>query len=89
MTREEFVKFLNENNIPYNMGPEIDYDGIYVKSRKEYEMKKKNPRKYRNLYIPYLRVSQFDKERWYTRENGICGYMDKKEVIRKCLELGA
>lgn len=85
MTREEFINVLKEHDIPFedlsNNDIYVDgYDGVYVFSRKEYSLKKKHPRKYKNLYIPYIRVSNFGGE-WYTRQDGWCCYMPEEKVI--------
>lgn len=89
MTRDDFVNYLRDNGIPYY---EYNVNGlyqVYVYSRKEYEMKKAHPRKNKNLYIPYLRVSHFDGDRWYTRENGVTGYKSVKQIMNIVEKLGA
>lgn len=88
MTKAEFVEFLEELGAPYE---EVEINGleqVYVYSRREYELKRKYPRKYKDLYLPYLRVSNFGGE-LYTRENGWCEYMPDSIVLEKCKELGA
>ena len=88
MTKEEFIAFLDRENIPYvetNLG---SIDQVYVFERKSYDLKKDNPRRYKDLYVPYFRVSNFG-EKLYTRDNGWCEYMSDKDVIKKCRELGA
>lgn len=88
MTREEFINFLKENDIPFDEYTEHGLDQVYVYSKGEYQLKRKHPRKYKNLYVPYLRVSHFDEDRWYTRENGWCEHMNQDRVLEKCLYLG-
>lgn len=87
MTREEFINFLKEHDIPYSEYTGHGLDQVWVYSKEEYEKIKKHPRKYKDLYVPYLRVSHFD-ETWYTRENGVTGYMSEDRVLEKCLKLG-
>lgn len=87
MTREDFINFLKEKDIPFEEYTEHGLDQVWVYSKGEYELKKKNPRKYKNLYVPYLRVSNFDGD-WYTRDNGLCGYMSPVRVMEICLYLG-
>ena len=89
MTRTEFVKFLEENNIPFTEYTQNGADMVYVFERKAYEEKKKHPRKNKDMYVPYLRVSHFDEKSWYTRDNGYCCYMNQKTVLEKVKKLGA
>ena len=92
MTREEFIEFLGEHGIPftYDRLAYDKYDGVYVFSKKEYNLKKTHPRKYKDLYVPYIRVSDFGYKRGrvYTRENGLVGYKDLSEVLDICLKYG-
>ena len=89
MTRQEFIEFLVSNDIPHEEYTENGADMVYVFSKDEFEKKKKHPRKYANLYVPYLRVSHFGEgNEWYTRESGWTCYMSQEKVIRKCKELG-
>lgn len=89
MTREEFIKHLDTNDIPYSEYTENGLDMVYVFSKNEYEMKKAHPRKHRDLHVPYLRVSHFNEDRWYARENGYCCYMSEEEVLNIVDRLGA
>ena len=89
MTKEEFINFLEEHDIHYTEYTDNGLDQVYVLSREEYEKKKKNPRKYKYLYVPYIRVSHFDEPTWYTRENGWTQYMEVNKVLDKAIEIGA
>ena len=83
MKREDLVKFLVENDIPF-MERKLDYKGldqIYVFERKARELKMLHPRKYKNLFVPCIRVSHFDEERWYTRDCGWTEWKKPEEVI--------
>lgn len=87
--KDELIIYLIENKIPYYEETSIkDYYAIYIFEKDAYEKKKKHPRKYKNLYVPYLRVSHFDEERPYTRQDGICGYMSKERIIDIVDQLG-
>lgn len=88
MTREEFIEFLETNGIPYSECTVNGLDQVYVFSKDEYEKKEANPRKYKDLSVPYLRISHFDEYPWYTRENGCCCYMDEESVMDIVKELG-
>lgn len=84
MTRQEFIDFLVENEIPYSEYTEKGLDQVWVFAKMEYKLKKKHPRKYKDLYVPYLRVSHFDEDRWYTRYNGWTSYMSVDRVLEVC-----
>ena len=92
MTREfkdELIIYLIENDIPYYEETSIkDYYAIYIYEKDAYEKKHKHPRKYKDLYVPYLRVSRFDEERPYTRQDGWCQYMSKERVLEIVDKLG-
>lgn len=86
MTRMEFIDILKERNIPYQKAEDTGiwkegYDGVYVNSRREYEMKKAHPRKHKNLYIPHFRVSGFGDGRYYLKDNGYTCYCDEKHLM--------
>jgi len=87
MYREDFIDFLKENNLHYCENTVKGLDEVYVFSTVEFEAKHTHPRKFKNLYVPYLRVSNFDGD-WYVRDNGYCSYMPCEVVLEKCLELG-
>ena len=89
MTRGEFINLLVEKKIPYQEYTEKGLDQVYVYSKDEYEKKQNHPKKYADLYVPYLRVSNFDRDVWYTRENGWTQWMTQEKVLAKCEELGA
>jgi len=75
MTREDFVEYVKGTGLEYDDKPKgfgDDYDGIYIFGY-ESKLKKAHPRKYKNLYVPYLRVSNFSGD-WYVRDNGWCHY---------------
>ncbi len=80
MTRKDFIDFLANHSIPYKEYTECGLDFVYVYPRKDYE---------KGEIRPYIRVSHFDKERWYTRNCGICSYENPKVIMRQCLRLGA
>lgn len=87
MKREEFIKYLKENDIPY--GENGVTDAVYVYSKKEHEEMMALPEDLRGgYYVGYLRVSHFDEDMLYTRDNGVCGYRNDKWIMRKVKELG-
>ncbi len=87
--KDELIIYLIENEIPYYEETSIkDYYAIYIYGKDEYEKKHAHPRKYKDLYVPYLRVSHFDEERPYTRQNGWCQHMSKERILEIVDELG-
>jgi hypothetical protein len=99
MTRDKFINYLVENNIPYYEDTEnggILHDGVYVFDKKAYrrlEELKKHPRKYKyeieHCYVPYLRVSHFaGYSYWYVRDNGLCELESESDVMDKVKRLG-
>lgn len=91
MTREELEMFLEEIGAIYEVDLSCKDKGVefvYIHGKDEYLKKKNHPRKYKNLFIPYLRVSWHDGEdRVYTRHNGLTGYMNTDDVKNVCREL--
>ena len=90
-TKFEFLTWLDEIGARFNDCTELykGQDTVYVYSRKEYDLKKEKPRKYKGLYIPYLRVSWHEEhpDSLYTRRDGWCGYMSLENVKEVCKEL--
>lgn len=85
MTREEFINVLKEHDIPFEeikLDNHPEYDGVYVCKKTEFNLKKTHPRTYKNLFVPYIRVSHFDGSgKWYTRHNGYCCDMRESKVM--------
>lgn len=83
MTKQDWISYLDSIGASYQ---EYDNDGeleqIYVYSKDERDKKQAHPRKYKNLYVPYIRLSHFDDFRIYTRENGVTGYESNDRVKR-------
>lgn len=80
MTREEFIEYLKTTGLDFTESDVENYDGIYVLGC-ESKLKKKHPRKYKNLYVRYIRISGFDSNEWYVRDNGIVYYACEKKVM--------
>lgn len=87
MTSKEFMEFLDSIGARYHY---TDNDGkleqVYVFEKAAYDKKHANPRKYKDLYVSYLRVSNFGGD-LYTREDGWTCYMPDSVVMQKCIEL--
>lgn len=83
MTREEFIEYLKTTGLEYydaSSDFKVEYDGLYIFGC-ESKLKRKHPRKYKNLYVRYIRVSGFDSNEWYVRDNGITYYACEKKVM--------
>lgn len=88
MNRKQFLDLVKELGVPFSEYTENGADIIYVFSKKEYELKKKHPRKYKDLFVPYLRVSHFyEYTRWYVRDCGLTGYRNPSDVIKQVKEM--
>ena len=86
--RKDFIEWLNKEGIHYSEFTENGLDQVYVYHRRLYEKKHQNPCEYKNLSVPYLRVSQFDGlPEVYVRDNGFCYYGDIQDVIKECVRL--
>lgn len=79
MKQAEFIEIIEKMGLAYNLIEETKR--VYIYDKGLYELKKKHPRKYNNLYVPYYRVSQFEDspdfeghDGLYVRDNGITGY---------------
>ncbi len=89
MTRESFIELLKEHNIPFEeikLENNPEYDGIYVWEKEAYNKKHAHPRKYKDLHVWYIRVSHFDDDMWYVRENGYVSYWSRDKVFRYVLK---
>ena len=87
--KDELIIYCIENEIPYYEETQIkDYYAIYIHDKDAYEKKRKHPKKYKDLYVPYLRVSHFDEERPYTRQDGWCEHKTKEQIMNIVDKLG-
>ena len=91
MTREEVMTMCDILDLPYEDLSKDEtykegYDGIYIWDRKAYDEKKKHPRK-KDLFVPYLRVSNFLVDRVYIRENGWTEWTSYDELKKKIKKL--
>lgn len=87
--KDELIIYLIENDIPYYEETSIqNYYAIYIHDKDAYNKKKKHPRKYKDLYVSYLRLSHFENDRAYTRYDGWCCYMSKERIMNIVDKLG-
>ncbi|MCR5238467.1 MAG: hypothetical protein K6E34_14845 [Lachnospiraceae bacterium] len=87
MTREEFINYLVEHDIPFYERTEMGLDTVYILDKKIFNTIKNNPDS--RTFLPYLRVSGFDKGTWYTRDCGDVGYKSLDWIMNRVNELGA
>lgn len=79
------VMYCEEISAAYKIA---DFGGpcVYVYEKKAREMKEKNPRKYANLFVSYLRLSEHEGHSWlYGRYDGWCQYY-KDEDVKKIID---
>ena len=95
MTCLEFIEFLREKGAAYQVVDNHDHPEVgpqvYVFDKDAYTKVRKHPRKYKDLYVPYLRVSRFetDGDTVYVRDDGYCTWEYeenvKEAVVRRLL----
>jgi hypothetical protein len=87
--KDELIMYLIENDIPYYEETQIEnYYAIYIFDKDAYNKKMKHPVKNKHLYVPSLRVSHFDEDRLYVRQDGLCFYASEERVMDIVDELG-
>lgn len=86
MTRNEFIDWLDSIGAVYDCRF-VEGDRIYVYDRKMHTYRRMHPEKFRTIYVPYIRIGNFDSDMYYTRYNGIVEYMPESEVMSICMEL--
>ena len=92
MTRNEFIKFCNDNEIHFKEGKDCgwpgDSDAVYVYG-KAVELPDPMDRSKTVKFTSYLRVSHFEERKGmcYVRDCGWCEYEPDEWIKRKCLEL--
>lgn len=82
---KEFIDYLNNLDARYYVDTEGGVEKIYIFAKKDYDLVHKHPRKYKNRYVPYIRVSHFEGNRVYVRDNGLCEYRSL-DVLKKKIE---
>ena len=74
MCKNEFIEWLDSVGARYQDYSEgRGIDTVFVYGKDEYDKKHDHPIKYKNLYVPYLRLSwhQEDPRELYVRDNGL------------------
>lgn len=78
---EQVKEYLDKIGARYETVTTGDFKQIYVFEKDAYDKKHKHPRKYKDLYVSYLRISCHPGHiGLYTRRDGICGYMTDETV---------
>ena len=82
---ENVKTYLEKIGARYNVVITNGFEQVYVFEKDAYDKRKEHPRKYKDLYVSYLRMSKHDgDDRLYTRRDGIVGYLPDyriKEII--------
>lgn len=85
---ENVKTYLDEIGARYNVVSINGFEMIYVFEKDAYDNKKKHPRKYKDLYVSYLRISKHDgDERFYTKMDGITRYLPDYRIKKIIDEL--
>ena len=87
--KDDMIKWLKERQIDFSdVTAEREIPTVFVYSHKEHIKKKFYPRKYKDLYVPYLRLS-WNWEDWeddgtiYVRDNGYCYTCTNVDALKK------
>ena len=80
---KEFIDYLESIGARYCVDTEGGVDKVYIFAKKDYDLVHKYPRKYKNRYVPQIRVSHFDSEMLYVRDNGWCDYWNIDDLKKK------
>ncbi len=83
MDREDFIMWLDSIGAIYqDLTEGRGIETVMVFGKDEYLKKKIHPRKNKNMFVPYLRVSWHyeDPRVLYTRWNGLTGYMNEQTI---------
>ncbi len=89
MNKEMLLEKLKELDLPYEVTGFEDKEQIYVCARNAYKKKKEHPNKYKDLYLPYCRVSFYAGGKIYVRDNGLCHYVNKHQLMEILERLAA
>ena len=88
MSKEEFVKFLEEIRARYKIEEDNNVDRVYIYGA---SIKLEDPIFIGKMinFTPYIRVSHFNEtpEQLYVRDCGYCDYQTIEWVKNKCKEL--
>ena len=87
MFYEEFIKYLDDIGACYVVYNNPGRVQVYIHDKDLFLLKKKHPRKYKSLFIPYIRVSGFEEGKIYVRDCGLCFYETEEWVKNKAKEL--
>lgn len=72
ITKQDFLAYLRSIEAVFEETERGGIDFIYVYDKKAYTKKES--------YVPYMRVSHFFDEIWYTRINGACQEMETIDI---------
>lgn len=94
MYKEDIIELIKELDLPYQVYKHEllegeEYEAIYVYGKRSYMLRTKYPRRYKNLYQPYLRISHYYEGRLYVRDNGYCEFVNPvwlKERLMKMVK---
>ena len=83
MTKNEFIEWLESIGARFqDCSNERSADTVFVFGKDEYDKVSKHPRKYNNLYVPYIRVTWHpeDPRELYVRDNGMTSWGTEQSI---------
>ena len=89
MDKEMLLEKLKEMDLPYDVTGSGEDERIYVCARNAYKKKKEHPSKYKDLYVPYCRISFHSGGMIYVRDNGLCYYVNEQRLMELLERLAA
>ena len=73
-------KYLEEIGAAWTVYDGMGIEQVYVFDKAVYDKKHKHPRKYKDLYVPYLRLSDHGDDGLYAKRDGYCEHMTDDEI---------
>ena len=80
-------EYLEKVGARYQVVVTNGFEQVYVFEKDAYDKRNNHPRKYKDLYVSYLRISDHGGDGLYTRRDGICGEMTDDGIKRIIDEL--
>lgn len=83
MTRNDFIDWLKSIGARFqDCSDSRPIETVFVYGTKEYDLVHNHPKKYKNLYVPYIRVSWHpeDPRELYIRWNGSTSWSNEQTI---------
>jgi len=89
MDKETLIEKLKEMDLPYEVDDYGAGERVYVFGKQAFAKKQKQPKKYKDLYVPYCRIGFMAGGEIYVRDNGLCDYVNEQQLIEILNKLAA